>query len=100
MGIELLLCAIGLVVLSVAADWLVRASSHLEPRVRVKAVVIGIVVIGLGTRAPELLGSGSAAARGETGSAGGNIVGSIILNLTLVLGVAALIGGVRVKASV
>jgi cation:H+ antiporter len=100
MVIELLLCAIGLVVLSVAADWLVRASSQLAARLRVKPVVIGIVVIGLGTSAPELLVSASAAARGETGIAVGNIVGSNILNLTLILGVAALIAGVRVKASV
>jgi cation:H+ antiporter len=66
----------------------------------VKPVVIGIVVIGLGTSAPELLVSASAAARGETGIAVGNIVGSNILNLTLILGVAALVRGVRVQASV
>ena len=100
MLIELLLCAAGLVVLSVAADHLVQGSSRLAARLRVNPVVVGIVVIGLGTSAPEFLVSASAAARGDTGIAVGNIVGSNILNLTLILGVAAMISGVRVQASV
>lgn len=100
MVIEVLLCAVGLMVLSVAADHLVRGSSRLAVRLRVKPVVVGIVVIGLGTSAPEFLVSASAAARGDTGIAVGNIVGSNILNLTLILGVAALIAAVRVQASV
>src|SRR5690349_22759363 len=100
MLIEFLLCAVSLVVLSVAADHLVQGSSRLAARLRVNPVVVGIVVIGLGTSAPEFLVSGSAAARGDTGIAVGNIVGSNILNLTLILGVAALISRVRVQASV
>ena len=63
-------------------------------------VVVGVVVIGLGTSAPEFLVSGVAAAKGDTGIAIGNIVGSNILNLTLILGVAAMIASVGVSSTV
>ena len=82
-------CAAGLVVLTIAADHLVIGSSRLAARSGFSPVVVGIVVIGLGTSMPEFLVSGVAAARGDTGIAVGNIVGSNIVNLTLILGVAA-----------
>ncbi|HST86628.1 MAG TPA: calcium/sodium antiporter [Kineosporiaceae bacterium] len=97
---EVLLCAVGLVVLSVAADHLVQGSSRLAAWLRINPIVVGIVVIGFGTSAPEFLVSATAAARGDTGIAVGNIVGSNILNLTLILGIAALLADVRVRASV
>lgn len=100
MLIEFLLCAIGLSLLAVAADHLVCGASRLAGRLRIDPVVVGVVVIGLGTSAPEFLVSGTAAARGETDLAVGNIIGSNILNLTLILGVAATITTVRVAASV
>jgi cation:H+ antiporter len=95
-----LLALAGLALLTVAADHLVLGSSRIAARLRVAPVVVGVVVIGLGTSAPEFLVSGVAAARGDMGIAIGNIVGSNILNLTLILGVAALIGAVRVESSV
>lgn len=83
-----------------AADDLVLGSSRLAERIRISPVVVGAVVIGLGTSAPEFLVSGVAAARGDTGLAVGNIAGSNILNLTLVLGIAALAGSVVVTSHV
>jgi|SRR4051794_31462824 cation:H+ antiporter len=91
---------VGLVILTFAADHLVLASSRLAERLRISPVVIGVVVIGLGTSAPEFLVSGVAAARGDTGLAVGNIAGSNILNLTLVLGIAALAAPVVVTSQV
>src|SRR3954468_22511575 len=91
---------VGLVILTFAADHLVLASSRLAERLRISPVVIGVVVIGLGTSAPEFLVSGVAAARGDTGLAVGNIAGSNILNLTLILGIAALAGPVVVTSQV
>jgi cation:H+ antiporter len=90
----------GLALLAVAADHLVLGASRLATRFRVSPVVVGVVVIGLGTSAPEFLVSGVAAARGDMGIALGNILGSNILNVTLILGVAALIGTVGVSSSV
>ncbi|MBB5868075.1 cation:H+ antiporter [Allocatelliglobosispora scoriae] len=100
MFIGFLLAAAGLVVLTFAADHLVIGSSRLATRMRVNPVVVGVIVIGLGTSAPEFLVSGVAAARGDTGIAIGNLIGSNILNLTLILGIAALIAPIAVASSV
>jgi cation:H+ antiporter len=100
MVFQILLAAAGLVVLTFAADHLVLGSSRLAQRMRISPVVVGVVVIGLGTSAPEFLVSGVAAARGDTGLAVGNIAGSNILNLSLVLGIAALAGPVVVNSRV
>lgn len=96
----LLLAALGLVVLTVAADHLVLGAGRVARRLRMSPVVVGVVVIGLGTSAPEFLVSGLAAARGDGGLAVGNLVGSNVVNLTLVLGLAALLGPVVVRSSV
>jgi cation:H+ antiporter len=100
MVFQILLAVAGLVVLTFAADHLVLGSSRLAQRIRISPVVVGVVVIGLGTSAPEFLVSGVAAARGDTGLAVGNIAGSNILNLSLVLGIAALAGPVVVNSQV
>ncbi|GAB2712019.1 calcium/sodium antiporter [Nocardia thraciensis] len=89
-----------MVLLTFAADHLVLGSARIAQRLRVGAAVVGVVVIGLGTSAPEFLVSGAAAADGNPAMAVGNLVGSNILNLTLVLGVAALIRHVTVTAAV
>jgi cation:H+ antiporter len=98
--VESLLVVAGLVLLTVAADHLVLGSSRIATRLRIAPVVVGVVVIGLGTSAPEFLVSGLAAARGDIGIAVGNIVGSNILNVTLILGVAALVASVGVTSTV
>ncbi len=100
MAQELLLAAAGLVLLAVAADQLVIGAARVAERARVSSVAIGVLVIGLGTSAPEFLVSGLAAARGDLGLAVANMAGSNVLNLTLVLGIAALIRPVTVRAAV
>jgi cation:H+ antiporter len=100
MLVQFLLAGAGLVLLTWAADHLVLGSSRLGRQLRINPVVIGVVVIGAGTSMPEFVVSGLAAARGETGLAVGNIVGSNILNLSLLLGIAAVIAPVPVAASV
>jgi cation:H+ antiporter len=100
MIVQILRGVVGLVLLAWAADHLVLGSSRLGRQLRVSPVVIGVVVIGIGTSMPEFLVSGLAAARGETGLAVGNLVGSNILNLSFLLGLAAVIAPVPVAASV
>lgn len=100
MFVDLILAAVGLILLAVAADHLVLGASRLARRLRISPVVVGVVVIGIGTSAPEFLVSGLAAARGDSGIAVGNIVGSNILNLSLLLGVAALIAPIPVASRV
>ncbi len=81
---------LGLLLLTVAADQLVLGAGRLAAMLRIAPVVVGVVVIGLGTSTPEFLVSGVASARGDGGLAIGNLVGSNIVNLTLILGAAAL----------
>src|SRR3954449_9127660 len=100
MIVQVLLVVVGLVLLTWAADHLILGSSRLGRQLRVSPVVIGVVVIGLGTSTPEFLVSGLAAAHGDSGLAVGNIVGSNILNLTLLLGMAAVIAPIPVTSVV
>jgi cation:H+ antiporter len=90
----------GLVLLTVGADQLVVAAGRLATVLRVAPVIVGVVVIGLGTSAPEFVVSGTAAVRGNAGLALGNLVGSNILNVTLILGVVAIVSPVLVRSSV
>ena len=87
-----LLFAAGLVLLVLGGDWLVRGAVGLAERFRVPPLVIGLTIVGFGTSAPELLVSLKAALSGRGGIAIGNVVGSNIANILLILGIAALIG--------
>lgn len=91
MAVDLLAVAIGVAVLAGASDMFVDGAVGISRRLGVSAVVVGAVVIGLGTSLPELLVSVLAAADGDAALGVGNVVGSNIANLTLVLGVAALL---------
>ncbi|HZD73401.1 MAG TPA: calcium/sodium antiporter [Actinomycetota bacterium] len=93
-------CGVGLTVLLFAADQLVLGSARTAAWLRLPPTVVGVVVIGFGTSAPELVASGLAAAAGKPGLAMGNIVGSNLANLTLVLGSAGLFGTVAATSSV
>ena len=81
----------GFVILLVSGDLLVRGSVSLAVKLGVPALVIGLTVVAFGTSAPELVVSVRAATTGAPGIAIGNIVGSNIANVLLVLGLPALI---------
>jgi cation:H+ antiporter len=89
--LDLLFVAVGLFLVAKAADVFVEAAAGLAVGWGVPAVVIGAVVIGFGTSAPELLVSTLAASKGETDVAMGNAVGSNLANVLLVLGTATLL---------
>ncbi len=72
-------------------DWLVKGASGVAERFRVPPLVIGLTIVGFGTSAPELLVSVDAALSGVPGIAIGNVVGSNIANILLILGAAAVI---------
>jgi cation:H+ antiporter len=91
---------LGLAVLTYAADQFVVGAARLATVLRLSTVVIGAVVIGFGTSAPELLVSALAASQGSIDIAIGNIVGSNVANLTLVLGIAALVTPIIVHSTV
>lgn len=81
----------GLVLLYFGAEWLVKGASEIALKLGISPLVVGLTVVAFGTSAPELLVCLDANANGEPGMALGNIIGSNICNIALVLGVAALI---------
>jgi len=83
----------GLALLVAGAELLVRGAAGLAVRAGLSAVVIGLTVVAFGTAAPELAVGTSDAFRGEGNLAVGNVVGSNIANVLLILGLAALVGG-------
>jgi cation:H+ antiporter len=93
-----LLLVVGLVALVGGAEVLVRGASSLAVRTGLSPVVVGLTVVAFGTSTPELAVSLGAARRDQAGIALGNVVGSNIANVLLVLGVSALVGGSLIVA--
>jgi len=81
----------GLLLLYYGAEYLVSGSSHLALSFGVRPLVVGLTVVAFATSMPELMVSLLAASRGASSMAAGNIIGSNIANIGLILGVAALI---------
>jgi cation:H+ antiporter len=88
---QILLLAIGLVGLIFGARWLVYGASGMARALGVSELVIGLTVVAVGTSLPELATSISAAMRGERDMAIGNILGSNLFNLLLVMGSGAIV---------
>lgn len=87
----------GFVILVVAAELMVRGAVVLADRMGISPMVIGMTVVAFGTSAPELVVSLNAALSGASGLAIGNIVGSNIANIWMILGAACLVTPILVK---
>ncbi|MEE9450133.1 MAG: calcium/sodium antiporter [Ignavibacteriaceae bacterium] len=87
----------GIVGLFAGAESLVRGSSSLALRLGISPLVVGLTVVAFATSSPELVVSIKAALEGNPGIVVGNVVGSNICNIGLILGVAALISPIRIK---
>ena len=96
MLIALLLLA-GLVALYFGAEWLVRGGASLAVRLGVTPLLVGLTVVAYGTSTPELIVSSTAAAQGQGAIAIGNVVGSNIFNIGVILGLTALVAPMRVQ---
>jgi len=94
-----LLFVVGLYLLVKSADWIIDSSSSMAKKLGVSSLLIGLTVVAFGTSLPELVVNVIAAFRGAAEVSFGNIVGSNIANILLVLGVVALITNVKVKSS-
>ncbi|MDP6907956.1 MAG: calcium/sodium antiporter [Flavobacteriales bacterium] len=94
-----LLFAVGFVLLIKGADWLIEGSADLARRFRIPEIVIGLTVVAFGTSAPELAVNVIASVGGNNGLAIGNVVGSNIANILLILGVAGSIQNLTVKTT-
>lgn len=96
--IDLLWMVGGFALLYVGAEWLVRGGAALALRAGLTPLVVGLTVVAFGTSSPELLVSLQAAFAGSPSLAIGNVVGSNICNVALVLGLSALVRPIRIQA--
>lgn len=97
--IQIVLLALGFVLLVKGADQFVEGASRLAERFGIPQLVIGLTIVAMGTSLPEAAVSVSAALKGSAEITIGNIVGSNIMNILLILGLTALITPVAVQKS-
>ncbi|MBW1899114.1 MAG: calcium/sodium antiporter [Deltaproteobacteria bacterium] len=90
MTLSILFCMVGFLMLYYGAGWLVKGSSGLAKSLGITPLVIGLTVVAFGTSAPELVVSLISSLKGKSMIAVGNVVGSNICNIALVLGLSAL----------
>jgi len=98
LNIALLLIG-GLALLILGGELLVRGSVRLAERVGISPLLIGLTLVGFGTSTPELVTSVQAALIGSPGIAVGNVVGSNIANILLILGLSAVIVPLAVQTN-
>ena len=97
MIVDIALVLGGLALLVLGGDLLVKGAVNLALRLGITPLVVGLTVVAFGTSAPELIVSLSAALGGSTDIAMGNVVGSNIANILLILGLAAVIAPIMMK---
>jgi cation:H+ antiporter len=93
---QLLLLAVGFVLLVKGADWFVEGASGIADRFGIPQQVIGLTIVAMGTSAPETAVSITAAIKGNADIAVGNVVGSNILNILIILGISSVITSIAV----
>jgi len=97
--VQILLLAVGFVMLVKGADWFVDGAAGIADRFGVPQLVIGLTIVAMGTSAPEAAVSITAALKGNAGITIGNVVGSNIFNILFVVGTTALITSVVFDAN-
>lgn len=96
---EILLLALGFTMLVKGADWFVDGAAGIASKFGIPQLVVGLTIVAMGTSAPEAAVSINAALKGNAGIAVGNVVGSNILNILIILGLTGLITSVAVQKS-
>ncbi|NIJ15406.1 calcium/sodium antiporter [Sphingobium vermicomposti] len=94
---EMLLLALGLIIIVVGADWLVDSAVELARIWNVSDAFIGLTIVAIGTSAPELVTTIMSTIRGERDIAIGNLIGSSVYNIFVILGVTCLIPAAGVE---
>lgn len=97
MVVTIFFLLLGLVLIIFGADILTTGASSLARRFRVSELVVGLTIIAIGTSAPELVISALSAASGNGDMAIGNVIGSNVFNILVILGVTSLITNVRLS---
>ncbi len=97
--LNIVLLIIGFVMLIKGADWFVEGASKIADRFGIPQLVIGLTIVAMGTSAPEAAVSISAAMKDNAGITIGNVVGSNIMNVLLILGITSVITAIKVQKS-
>lgn len=99
MILQMLLLVLGFLMLVKGADWFVDGASGIAERFGIPQLVVGLTIVAMGTSMPEAAVSINSALKGNEGITIGNIVGSNILNILIILGITAVITTVAVQKS-
>ena len=97
--VQILLLAIGFFMLVKGADWFVDGSAGIAKKLGIPQLVIGLTIVAMGTSAPEAAVSINASLKANSGIAIGNVVGSNILNILVILGISALLSTIAIQKS-
>ena len=97
--LELLLLALGFLLLVKGADWFVEGASKIADRFHIPQIVIGLTIVAFGTSAPEAAISITAALSGSPDITIGNVLGSNILNILIIIGITACILPLTIQKS-
>lgn len=96
-ALQIVILIIGFILLIKGADWLVEGSSSVATNFKVSKTLIGLTIVAFGTSAPELAVSISSLASGSSDMLLGNVIGSNIINVLLLIGIGALICPIKVS---
>lgn len=97
MAIQILLLIVGLTLILFGANWLVDGSTSIARKTGMSEFVIGLTIVGIGTSTPEMVVSFIAAFQGQSELALGNVIGSNIFNILMILGITTLISPITMS---
>lgn len=97
--LQILLLVVGFLMLVKGADWFVEGTAGIAEKFGIPQLVVGLTIVAMGTSAPEAAVSITAALKENAGISVGNVVGSNILNVLIILGVTGVITSVAVQKS-
>ena len=97
--VQILLLAVGFFMLMKGADWFVEGSAGIAKKLGIPQLVIGLTIVAMGTSAPEAAVSINASIKGNAGIAIGNVLGSNILNILIILGISAVLATMVIQKS-
>lgn len=100
MILDIVFLVVGLALILLGANWLTDGSAAIAKRFGISDLVVGLTVVAFGTSAPELVISVMSALNGSAGLAIGNVVGSNIFNILMIIGITAMVKPIRVEKSV
>ena len=99
MILQIMILLLGFVLLVKGADWFVEGAASIARKLGIPQLIVGLTIVAMGTSMPEAAVSITAALNGNAGITIGNVIGSNILNVFLILGITAVITNVAIQKS-